>query len=379
MMKLAIIIEGNIAKDGVIGLALRMRKSFTITKGVRMTVSKTGVGVSIGTRGLRHSIHSSGRRTSTIGIPGSGISYVKTSSGKKKRTTSNSAIERQLQKQREIDGNTQIVEEYEALREQIISVHKESEAVIDWAAILDIAPPFVPPQPGPETMQAREKYESYVPGFFQKLLKSADDKKRSQLKEQIVEAEKRDAAAYEEWRELNDLARRVLEGELDAYFEVMDELKPFDDLLDYGSGFEVGTDDPGVMEVEFKVKSSTVVPDYVVSLTKTGKLSQKQMTKTMYYDLLQDYVCSCIIRIARDLLAILPVNRVIIHAVDERINTASGHMEEVTICSALLDREGMNRLNFDRIDPSDALENFRCNMKHMKTSGFREVERITEW
>lgn len=59
-------------------MGLRVRKSFTIAKGVLVTVGKTGVGMSVGTRGLRHSIHSSGRRTSSIGIPGSGISYVKT-------------------------------------------------------------------------------------------------------------------------------------------------------------------------------------------------------------------------------------------------------------------------------------------------------------
>lgn len=359
-------------------MGLRVRKSFTIAKGVRVTVGKTGVGMSVGTRGLRHSIHSSGRRTSTIGIPGSGISYVKTSSGKKKRSVSNSTIERQMQKQREVEESAQVVEEYEALKDQIVSVHQESEALIDWSDVHAIAAPFMPPAPGPETMQAQQNYESYAPGFFQKLFKSKGESKRAELREKIVEAEKRDAASYEEWRQLNDLAGRVLEGNIDAYFEVLDEIKPFDELLDYGSGFEVGTDDPLMMEVEFRVKSATVVPDYVVSLTKTGKLSRKQMTKTMYYDLVQDYVCSCIIRIARDLLAILPIDRVIVHAVDERLNTAIGHMEEVTICSAVLDREGMNRLNFERIDPSDALENFPCNMKHMKTSGFREVERIKE-
>lgn len=52
-------------------MALRMRKSFKIAKGVRVNVSKSGVGLSVGTRGLRHTIHSSGRRTSTIGLQSS--------------------------------------------------------------------------------------------------------------------------------------------------------------------------------------------------------------------------------------------------------------------------------------------------------------------
>lgn len=361
-------------------MALRMRKSFTIAKGVRLTVGKTGMGLSVGTRGLRHSIHSSGRQTSTIGIPGTGVSYVKTSTiGKPRRAANNSSIEKQLQRQRQIEGNAQIVKDYEALLEQIISVHQRSESVIDWEGVLAIEPPFHPPNPGPAAQEAQREYDSYTPGFFQRLLKSSGVRKLEELQRNIAEAEKRDAVAYEEWRELNDLAKRVLEGDIDAYFEVIDEMKPFEDLLDYGSGFEVGTNDPHVLEVEFKVKSETVVPDYVVSLTKTGKLSEKQMTKTMYYDLVQDYVCSCMFRVARDLFALLPVERVIVHAVDEQLNTATGHIEEVTICSANLNREGIERLNFDRIDPSDALEAFPCNMKHMKTSGFREVERITEW
>lgn len=64
-------------------MALRMRKSMTIAKGVRINFSKKGASLSFGTKGLRHSIHTSGRRTTSIGIPGSGLSYVKTSSGKK--------------------------------------------------------------------------------------------------------------------------------------------------------------------------------------------------------------------------------------------------------------------------------------------------------
>ena len=362
-------------------MALRMRKSFKIAKGVRVTVGKTGVGLSVGTKGFRKTIHSSGRRTSTVGLPGTGLSYVKTSSGsssRRKRSASNSKIESQLQRQRDTEANAQLVEEYEGLLKQIISVHQESEAVIDWSDVYRNAAPFIPPTPGPETVLAQQKYDHYTPGFFQKLLKFADDKKRMELKAQIAEAEKRDETSYEEWRELNDLAIRVVDGEVDAYFEVIDGLKPFDDLLEYGSGFEVGTDDPTMLEVEFKVKSAAVVPNYVVSLTKTGKMSQKQMTKTMYYDLVQDYVCSCMIRVARDLMAILPIDRIMVHAVDDRLNTATGHMGEVTICSALLDRNGMDQLNFDMIDPSDALESFRCHMKHMKTSGFREVERIIE-
>jgi tetratricopeptide (TPR) repeat protein len=62
-------------------MGIRFRRSIKIAPGVRLSVSKTGFGVSAGVRGARYSIHSSGRRTTTIGIPGTGISQVSTSYG----------------------------------------------------------------------------------------------------------------------------------------------------------------------------------------------------------------------------------------------------------------------------------------------------------
>ena len=141
---------------------------------------------------------------------------------------------------------------------------------------------------------------------------------------------------------------------------------------------EIGANDGSALEVEFKVKSDEIVPKFVLSLTQTGKLSKKDMPKTQYYELVQDYVCSCSIRIARDMMALLPVDKVTVHAVDNVLNTATGYIEEATILSVVFDRETLNRLNFDMIDPSDAIQNFKHNMKYLKTGGLKPVDRITE-
>ncbi len=61
-------------------MGFRLRKSFKIAPGVRLNVSKSGIGASVGTRGVRYSVHSSGRRTASAGLPGTGIGYVSTSS-----------------------------------------------------------------------------------------------------------------------------------------------------------------------------------------------------------------------------------------------------------------------------------------------------------
>jgi tetratricopeptide (TPR) repeat protein len=57
-------------------MGFRFYKSVSVGKGLRVGVSKSGIGLSFGAPGARYSIHSSGRTRKTIGIPGSGISYV---------------------------------------------------------------------------------------------------------------------------------------------------------------------------------------------------------------------------------------------------------------------------------------------------------------
>jgi hypothetical protein len=64
-------------------MGFRARKSFKVMPGVRMTVTPRGVSTSVGGRGGRVSVHSSGRVTRSVGIPGTGVSY--TSSGRGSR------------------------------------------------------------------------------------------------------------------------------------------------------------------------------------------------------------------------------------------------------------------------------------------------------
>lgn len=59
-------------------MGLRFRKSIKIAPGIKLNLSKSGVGMSVGTKGARVSFNSKGRVTKTVGIPGTGISYVTT-------------------------------------------------------------------------------------------------------------------------------------------------------------------------------------------------------------------------------------------------------------------------------------------------------------
>lgn len=221
--------------------------------------------------------------------------------------------------------------------------------------------------------------------------KKSSEKKRElerRLKEsEHLEETKKNELLVQEYETYIDTIRRVhIDCEepvewtritMEDYCDVIQEANPFEDLLEYGSGFEFGTDNPKLMEIEFQVRSDTVVPKNSRALTKTGKLTEKPLTKTAYYDITQDYVCSCAIRLAREIFALLPVETVIVHADDQVLNTATGKDEILTILSVKFQRKGFDHINFDRIDPSDFLETFEHRMKFKKTAGFEPVKRLS--
>lgn len=67
-------------------MAFRYRKSVNLGGGVRLNLSKRGVGLSAGVKGLRYSVSSSGRRTRTVSVPGTGASWVSSTKGKRVAT-----------------------------------------------------------------------------------------------------------------------------------------------------------------------------------------------------------------------------------------------------------------------------------------------------
>nr|DAW41352.1 MAG TPA: Protein of unknown function (DUF4236) [Bacteriophage sp.] len=72
-------------------MGFRFRKSKKILPGVRLNFSTKSVGVSLGGKHARVSVNSSSRKTYSASILGTGISYVKTSSGKRASGQNHSA------------------------------------------------------------------------------------------------------------------------------------------------------------------------------------------------------------------------------------------------------------------------------------------------
>lgn len=63
-------------------MGFRFRRSFKIAPGVRVNLNKKSASVSFGTKGLKHTVSTTGKSHTTVGIPGTGLSYTTSSGGK---------------------------------------------------------------------------------------------------------------------------------------------------------------------------------------------------------------------------------------------------------------------------------------------------------
>ena len=86
---------------------------------------------------------------------------------------------------------------------------------------------------------------------------------------------------------------------------MIDQLNPFNDLHEYGSEFDFGTDDPRMMAVRFRVNCNSI--NNMDSLLPENE-------KNLF---LQDYVCGSAIRVAQDLFALLPLRHIIVEALEK--------------------------------------------------------------
>lgn len=68
-------------------MGFRFRKSINLGGGFKVNLSKSGVGYSWGTKGVRYTKTAKGKTRTTLSIPGTGISHVSESGGKKRTRT----------------------------------------------------------------------------------------------------------------------------------------------------------------------------------------------------------------------------------------------------------------------------------------------------
>lgn len=316
-------------------MGLRFRKSISLGKGIRLNIGKTGVSISAGIPGFRKTIHSSGRVTTSVGIPGTGIYYVDTKNPKKKETTAPKKTsrqasaytwnptpqpviqidpkpvvkptDRQLQTEEQQDVNVGLYAR--ATGNSTVtnnSVHTQSADTEIKSTAEQVSP--IPDVKWPSTVVTQLFEHCDYPVKWIDVLTSA----------QPLDS----AYNPETWQYLHSKAIAVFEGDVEAMLEIIERINPYDDLLDHLTDFEFEADDAECIEV-------------ICRLILNSLGSEKE-----------DAIASLIIRLARDTFALLPIPAIRIHI----LNAPSEIIDDV-----YFERDIFANTIFENKDPSSLL------------------------
>ncbi len=292
--------------------------------------------------------------------------------------------EKEGQKHAEKAHAEYVTARYQATIAMLTTVHRECGPRIDWN---QVATRELPGEPAPtvaRTVRAEADLAGYRPGFFARLfgtarkhttqLQAALDTARQLDARDTAEACRQHAEICNEIREGRELANRVSRFEPAAFRDALEALDVFDELREVGAEIQVEIPNPDVVRVELVVQERQVVPAEEASVTARGKLSLKKLPKARGNEIYQDYVCGAALRACREAFAALPVKWVIATVSTDLLDESSGHVEQRPILSVMTPRETMQQLNFQTLDPSEAMANFRCRMKFKKGSGMSPVD-----
>lgn len=335
-------------------MGLNFRKSVNLGKGLRLNLSKSGVGASWGIPGFRVSKTATGQTRTTVGIPGTGLSYTNNIGSKSKKAAKAKTKAEKPAKEKTTRSK--------ASEEQTVKTSRTrtaEPAVTPVSTSTGRAVPVggtgraVPMSAGGAATAAAVTRSSLSHEQLRTIHRSADEAiDWNEIASSPAPTD--DMYDPELWDYCYKASAGILKGDIDTYLQVIQDLNPYDDLLDLGGGFEFGTDSPMSMTIEFTARTDEVMPD------------PAGMDKKEYFDLMQDYICSVTIRAARDTFALLPVNYVTVNAVD------GGK----TILSVSFDRPNFQKLRFGMSDPSDIVEGFEHNMKFTSGKGFSPVKEL---
>lgn len=284
-------------------------------------------------------------------------------------------LERQNKEQAKLSAIEQArleVETHENKLEVLLSVHKEQGEIWDWVALAASLPPPCPQKNSNHELKTRQLM--LVSTSQQK--EAAIEQARLQDERVFQEAMRIYTKEKAEQEKLKELAFRILAQEHHAYIEALVEFSPLRELSDLGSLLHFTVHDATLIGCEIKVNGTQIIPTEVKTLTASEKLSVKPMPKGRFHEIYQDYVCGCMLRVAREVFAMLPVETVLVTVLADLLDSRTGQMMEQPVLSAAMPRSVIARLNFDQLDPSEALENFRHRgdfKATRKSGGFQSI------
>lgn len=372
-------------------MSLRFRRSIKVLPGIRVNFGKSGfTSVSVGPRGASLS---TGRRGAfvNLGLPGTGLSYRSKLSGGEggsSRTPDgltakerkeiiindlqgkverlNSIVEEGINQHRKIDPVPAIFEYRPWIENGKFSypVAKWNIAVFAFGLVLLLLPKSLTTIGWLMVIGATV---GAVAIYFY-LRKKAKNKWLAQQ-----------ASVQEFHDQRKALYRRVVGGEPNAIGEWLESIfDQMDWFLETSLNFEI-SDDGRILAVDVDLPEIEDIPDVTVYVKKTTQSVEKKARKDS--SIRKDYlthVHAIALRLAGEVFSQIPtIERVAVNGYTQRLDTASGHIQDDYVLSVIFDGSAWKKLNPALTDPVECMENFECRRQIQRNLLMKTIEPFT--
>ncbi|MDR0952768.1 MAG: hypothetical protein LBM71_01060 [Elusimicrobiota bacterium] len=290
-------------------------------------------------------------------------------------------------KRQEARNARNAVEEQEEFLSFITTVHKDCSKKINWTEINSKDAPLKPEFNQSNRITAKNNFKNYIPSFFDKIFKLEKYRKRILLGK-ILKGKKLDSKLFEikrnnyinrlaEWEAYQRLSKGLLDNNPAVYVECFKSFFDNECLTNLAHEL-IFKHDGGIVKIKIKSrKMNDFIPQEKLSFTSTGKLSTRAMPISKRNEIYQDYICSIALRIAREIEALFPIDKFLVNIVDDIVNPSTGHLEEQILLSLMPVKDTINKINFEKIDASSCITNFKHNMKFTKTKGLEPIKEVS--
>ncbi|MBR2656638.1 MAG: DUF4236 domain-containing protein [Loktanella sp.] len=388
-------------------MAYRFQRRVQIMPGVRLNISKSGLGMSVGPRGASVSVGKQGIYRN-IGIPGTGLSMREKLNGPGGRQTSHarqSGAPSELSMELDDDGtvsffyddgsipsaaaikkfrdqNAAAISEHiqgwvDTLNQELnacLSIHMLTPAPVYQPLKLLTDPPKPPMKPQIQEMTFWDKI------FFRHNKVDAENNRRqgvykSDVKDWNQKHEKHQAMITD----VDNLNAKIIAGDIEAQARAIEirvsEIawaKPTSIDFDFG-------DDATTLALDIDLPRIDQIPSRE-ALTPTRGLNIRWKTRAAT-QLMKDFsylAHASLFRVAGEAFACLPaVNEVTVSVYTQRIDPAIGDDKDVYVLSVRINREDWEVMNFDNlaeVDVEQALARFELVRNSLRSGELKEIK-----
>lgn len=284
-----------------------------------------------------------------------------------------------LAKDAMLDASARAVDRYDSLIELLTKCHQVPFSRMDWASTAHTPIPSDPTfSDGHERAAAAAALAGYRPGWFARTFGGAATH-RAKLTAECETARRKDAAAHSaaceraaRKRDEIAFAQQVLTQQPDALIKAIEEHALLDGAA--AEGVRISIMEDGRVIVVVDAYEHEDMPTEAVSLLKSGKASQRQITPGKIQELHRDSVCSAAVRVATEILRVTPLEAVEVLMQVDLLDRASGHITPQPVLYARITAQALQAVNLQQAEATPLAERLGALFSWTRKEGFRPLD-----